>query len=270
MRIGISNLLWTPDLDEAAARLLNERGIDTIDIAPTRYFQDINRVSLAEVRAVRGFWQDRGIAITGLQSLLHGTSGLSIFGDSAIRQRTGEHLQAAMRIAATLEATQLVFGSWPNRDRGALDPDAAREQAAAFFLPLAEQAQRLGVCLTIEPISARYGNNFLLDHDQAASLVQHIDNDAFRLTLDIGCIGLAEEDLEAVLERHGHLVSHVQLAEFQLAPLDINNPLHARAGPLVAARLPAHVACIEALKPRDVSSLDAIAQSLDVAQAFYR
>jgi sugar phosphate isomerase/epimerase len=269
MRIGVSNLLWTPDLDADAARLLNQRGIDAIDIAPTRYFDDIAAATPAEFQAVRRFWQQQGIEITGMQALLHGTGGLSIFGSESTRRRTRRHLSTILEIGGQLGARQLVFGSWRNRDRGSLGFDAAIERAAEFFGELAVQAERLGVCLSIEPISERYGNNFLVDHDEAARLVARIGSPGFGLTLDIGCVALAGEDVDAIVREHGPLIGHVQLAEYQLAPLSAANPAHARAGPIVSAGLPGRVACIEALKPPDLSSLDAIAQSLDVAQAHY-
>jgi D-psicose/D-tagatose/L-ribulose 3-epimerase len=269
MRIGVSNLLWTPDLDEDVARLLNRRGIDAIDVAPTRYFDDPGAASPAEVRLVQRFWKERGIGITGMQALLHGTVGLSIFGDEAIRRRTHDHLVAMMKLGAELGATQLVFGSWRNRDRSGQTESEAMERAGAFFAELAVCAERLGVCLTIEPISERYGNNFLVDHDEAARLVEQVGSPAFKLTLDVGCVGLAGEDAADVVRRHANLVSHVQLAEYQLAPLDSGNSLHAIAGPVITRGLPGRVACIEALTPPDVSPLDAIAQSLDVAQRHY-
>jgi sugar phosphate isomerase/epimerase len=270
MRIGVSNLLWTPDLDEAVAGLLNRRGIDAIDIAPTRYFADVATASPAAWGAVRGFWKERGIAITGMQSLLYGTRGLNIFGGKAVCRRTRAHLRTVMAIGAELGAQQLVFGSWRNRDPGSLADGEALERATDFFIDLASDAQRLGVCLTIEPISERYGNHFLVDHDQAAALVQRVDSEGFRLTLDIGCAGLAGEDIAGIVGRHERLISHVQLAEYGLSPLCAANPLHAVAGPVATRALPGRVACIEALKPPDISSLDAIAQSLDVAQRHYR
>ncbi|MBA3479193.1 MAG: sugar phosphate isomerase/epimerase [Lautropia sp.] len=269
MRLGVSNLLWTRDLDEPVAALLDRRGIDTIDLAPTRYFDDPAAATPGDLRQVRGFWASRGIAITGLQALMHGTTGLNIFGDRRARRRTLEHLRVVMNIGAGLGATQLIFGSSRNRDRGALAATDAMDSAAEFFGGAATEAAGLGVCLTIEPISARYGNNFLVDHDEAARLVERVGHPAFRLTLDIGCLGLAGEDTTAVMQRHASLISHVQLAEYQLQPLSADNPLHAIAGPIVAAGLPGRVACIEALKPPDNSSIDAIAQSLDVAQLHY-
>lgn len=269
MRLGVSNLLWMRDLDQAVAHLLAQRGVDAIDLVPTRYFDDAAAAPAAEWRAIRRFWNSRGIAITGMQSLLHGVAGMGIFGDRQVRLRTRDHLTAIMRLGAELGATQLVFGAWRHRDRGSLPAGDAMASAADFFGEVASEAERLGVCLTIEPISERYGNNFLVNHDEAAQLVEQVGSAACRLTLDVGCAGLAQEDIAAIVRRHEPLISHVQLAEFQLAPLDAGNPLHALAGPLVTRGLPGRVACIEALKPPDVSSVDAIAQSLDVAQRHY-
>ena len=182
MRIGVSNLLWTRDLDGAVADLLNRRGIDAIDLVPTRYLDDVAGAGTARLQGIGRFWKGRGVEIVGMQSLLHGTSGLTIFGDAPARRRTAEHLRAVLRFGAEVGAQQMVFGSWRNRRRGALDADSALEAAAAFFGEIALEAARLGVCLTIEPISARYGNDFLVDHEEAAALVQRVGHPAFRLT----------------------------------------------------------------------------------------
>jgi len=270
VRIGVSNLLWTRDLDETIADLLNRRGIDAIDLVPTRYVDDVAGVTTAQLRDIASFWSGRGIEIVGMQSLLHATSGLNVFGDADARRRTTDHLRAVLRFGAEVGARQMVFGSWRNRRRGALDPGVALESAAAFFGEAAHEAQRLGVCLAIEPISVRYGNDFLVDHEEAARLVERVGHAAFRLTLDVGCIGLAGEDPAAVVQRHAHLISHVQLAEYELVPLLAGNPVHAAAGTVLSKCLPGRVACIEALKPPEMSAVDAVAQCLDVAQRHYR
>lgn len=269
MRLGVSNLLWTRDLDEAVARLLGQRGIDAIDVAPTRYFENVAVAKVPELRAIRRFWGERGIEITGMQALLYGTEGLSLFGDAVARERMRAHLDTILQIGAELGAGQLVFGSWRNRDRGGLGLDLAIELAADFFGELAVRAERLGVCLSIEPISASYGNTFLVDHGEAARLVARVDSAGFGLTFDVGCAALTGEHVAEVVARHAPLIGHVQLAEYQLAPLDAANPVHATAAGTLRTLLPGRVACIEALKPAAMSSLDAIAQSLDVAQMHY-
>ncbi|MGE0800030.1 MAG: sugar phosphate isomerase/epimerase family protein [Lautropia sp.] len=270
MRIGVSNLLWTPDRDDAVAQLLRRLEVDAIDLAPTRYFADPAAASAADWRRIAARWHDRGIAITGLQSLLHGADGLALFGPPDSRARLTARLAAMLDVAVAVGAGQLVFGSWQNRRRGALPLAAAIDAAAELFTPLAVAAAARGVCLSIEPIFSGYGNDFLVDHDEALRLVERIDHPGFGLTLDVGCLGLAGEDVAAVLARCASRITHVQLAEHRLAPLSANNRLHARAGPAISRALPGRVACIEALTPAGHSAVDAVAQSLAVARAHYR
>lgn len=270
MRIAVSNLLWTPDRDDEIGRLLRRNGIDAIDVAPTRYAADPVRAPASLWRDVRAAWADRGIAITGMQSLLHGGPGLSIFGDDSARTRTRDRLLALLDVAVLLGARPLVFGSWQNRVRGDLPLPEAVTRAATFFAPIAAAAAERGVFVAVEPVHAGYGNDFLVDHAQAASLVEAVDHPGLRLTLDIGCLGLAGEDVDRVLTRCGHLVGHVQLAEPGLVPLAAGNPLHAAVGPRVDRALPGRVACAEALTPDGEDAAAAVARSLAVALAHYR
>ena len=235
MRIGVSNLLWTRDLDETVAgpaepaRHRRDRHASrpaTSTTSPPR--------SDGDVRAVRRFWHGRGIEIIGMQSLLHGTSGLNIFGDAGRTQANREHLRAVLRGSAPRSGrAQLVFGSWRNRDRGALDADAAMESAVGFF---GEVAARGGAPrrLPDDRADQRTLRQQLpaSNHDEAARLVERVGQPGLpadpRHRLHRPGAG---EDVAAVVQRHGHLVSHVQLAESELAPLSAGNPLHAAGRP---------------------------------------
>jgi D-psicose/D-tagatose/L-ribulose 3-epimerase len=270
MRIGISNLLWEPSLDEAVARLLAARGIDAIDLAPTRYFDPRAPLDRAAARRIRAFWNGHGLQIIGLQSLLHGLPGLQLFGDAPSRAAMARRLEDMIELAGLLGASQLVFGSWQCRRRGALPSTDAEARAADFFAPLAARAHDAGCCVGIEPIHAGYGNDFLVDHEEAAMLVGRIASPGMGLVLDVGCAGLAGEDPAAIAARHGQWIRHVQLAERGLAPLDPANPWHGLAGPPLRGALAGRVACIEALTPVGDDPLAALGQSLDVADRWYR
>ena len=75
-------------------------------------------------------------------------------------------------------------------------------------------------------------------------------NEAMRQSMEADPnVFLAGEDVAAVAQRHARLVRHVQIAEFELAPLDASNPVHAVAGPAVRAALAGRVASVEALAP---------------------
>lgn len=281
MRLGVSNLLWPPALDPAVATVLADAGVERIDLAPSRYFAASPIVDGGQVAAVRDAWAARGIAITGLQSLLYdgalpGEPLPSLFGDQAAFGVLDRILRQRIDQAARLGASVLVFGSWPNRRRGELGADRALAIAARRFLPLAEAAATAGVTLAIEPIHAGYGNDFLVDHDEAAALVAAVDHPAFALVLDVGCAGLAGEDLAAVLTRHGPAIRHIQLAEQGLAPLS-DSDWHRQAGPILSRWLARRTrdgltepgVCIEALSPPGSDPVDLVRRSIEVARRWY-
>jgi D-psicose/D-tagatose/L-ribulose 3-epimerase len=279
--LGVSNLLWAPADDRRVAAALQDVGIDCIDIAPSRYFDPVGPVAPAAADAVRAAWADRGIRIVGLQALLHGTGQAplmpTLFGDEGPRAAFAARLAERIDLAARLGAPILVLGAWQHRLRGGLARDAALEGASAVLRPLAERAADAGTCVTVEPIAASYGNDFLIDHDEAAELVARIDHPGFALTLDVGCAGLAGEDLDAVLHRHGDRIRHVQLAEPGLAPLADGSPWHRQAGPLLARFLQGRAAraapvpgvCVEALTPPGDDPVATVRQSIAVARRWY-
>jgi len=97
MRIAISNIAWETSDDELVASLLKKHDIDAIDIAPGKYFPEPGRASSEEISRVRDWWKSRGFDITGMQSLLFGTSGLNLFGSDDIRSAMLDRLAAVCR-----------------------------------------------------------------------------------------------------------------------------------------------------------------------------
>lgn len=120
MRLAISNIAWDTPEDEAVAQLLRRHGIDAIDVAPSKYFPDPVQACPQGIARLRKWWAERGIEITGVQSLLFGAQGLNIFGPIDLQDAMLKHLAAVCRIGARLRARRLVFGSPKNRDRSGL------------------------------------------------------------------------------------------------------------------------------------------------------
>ena len=129
--LSVSNIAWAPDEEDAAAALLEARGVACVDVAPGRYFADPAAASDTEVRAVRRWWEARGCAIVGMQSLLFGTQGLNLFADpdDVMLNR----LAAVCRIGGALGAGALTFGSPRQRDRSGLSDAATQSIAVDFF-----------------------------------------------------------------------------------------------------------------------------------------
>lgn len=273
MKIAISNIAWDPAEDVQVAALLRRHGVGAVDLAPSKYFAQPAAARDSEIEAVRRRWSDEGMVVTGMQSLLFGTTGLNLFGPPGVQQAMLDHLQAVCRIAAGWAAAgdvpRLTFGSPRNRDRSGLDDAAAGAVAVSFFRRLGDIAQAAGVIVCLEPNPARYGANFMLTHAEAAGVVASVDHPAIRLQLDVGALTIQHEAVTDVLAAHGARVGHVHLSEPDLLPLGDADTDHAAIARALGAALPGHWATIEMLATRDEPHLAAIERAVRVACAHY-
>lgn len=267
MTVSISNIAWDPVDDDAVAALLQRAGVDMIDVAPSKYFQDFATADSRAIKEVRKWWQARGIRILGMQSLLFGTKGLNVFGDAAIQRLLLEHLRHVFRIAEALGADRLVFGSPRNRDRGVLTVEQANDVAAAFFREVGKTAAEHGVTLCLEPNPVRYGANFMTETASTANVVQLVDHPSVKMQLDTGAIFINNERPAEVLPRYSHLIGHIHLSEPDLVPLGSVGSDHAGMAELVTKCLPDHPTAIEMLPPAD--GMNSLTTALDLAVALY-
>jgi len=270
MRVAISNIAWDVSEDPGVAALLSEHAIDAIDIAPAKYFAEPARARDADVLAVKSWWSDRGIAITGMQALMFGTTGLNLFGSPESRRAMLAHLEVVCRIGALLGAPRLVFGSPKNRDRSSLDDRATRELAFEFFAELATIASAHQVVICLEPNPPRYGSNFMIDSRETAAIVAALAQPSIRMQLDTGALAINGEDPSQVIEQWGEWVGHVHASEPDLVPLGDGDTPHQRIGSLVQSRLPHHVVTIEMLATKTEPHLVSIQRALEVAVRCYR
>ena len=270
MRLAISNIAWDPAEDVAVAGLLQRYGVDAIDVAPGKYFSDPVNAGSADIARVKQWWADQGIAITGMQALLFGTTGLNVFGPAEVQAAMLRHLDAVCRIGAGLGATRLVFGSPKNRDRSGLDDAAASDLAVDFFRRLGDLAEGHGVLVCLEPNPPCYGANFMIDSAETATVVRQVGHRAIRMQLDTGAMSINGEAPAAVLRDCAGLIGHVHASEADLLPLGDGATDHALVAAALAQYLPAHLVCIEMLATKNEAHTLAIERALQVATRDYR
>jgi D-psicose/D-tagatose/L-ribulose 3-epimerase len=269
MRLSISNIAWEPAVDEAVCTLLQQQGVEAIDVAPTKYFPDLKTASVTAIDAVRSWWADRGIGIAGVQSLLFGTQGLNVFGDAQVQAAMLNHLDSVCHVAARLQAPRMVFGSPRNRDRSGLDDSHTLELAASFFRRLGDVAASHGVLICLEPNPRCYGANFMTTSAETAEVVRAVDHPAIRMQFDTGALAINDEDPQAVLSTCAGLVGHVHISEPNLVPIGDGNTDHAAMRAAMDSYLPGHVATIEMLSPKGEPALAAVARALRATTAHY-
>ena len=269
MRLSISNIAWDVADDPLVAKLLQRHGIDAIDVAPGKYFNDPASTTSARILDVRRWWGDQGIAVIGMQALLFGTQGLNVFGSPTAQQAMLDHLRHVCRIGSTLGASLLTFGSPRNRDRKGLSDEQAQDVAVVFFRRLGDIAAEFGVHVCLEPNPPRYGANFMVTEAEAARVVAVTDHPAIRLQLDTGAVTMTDEDPCAIIANHRTMIGHVHASEPNLLPLGRGGTNHSLMGGLLRKELPSSIVTIEMLTTASESRLDVINDALVVAANFY-
>ena len=270
MRLAISNIAWDVQEDLAVAKLLGKFAVDAIDVAPGKYFPDPASTKDREIANVRQWWADHGIEITGMQSLLFGTTGLNVFGGIKTQQAMLDHLRAVCRIGAGLGATRLVFGSPKNRDRSGLSDTQALQQATDFFRRLGDVAQEHGVIICLEPNPIRYGANFMTTSDETANVVATVDHKSIRMQFDTGALTINSESADTVLNYTAKWIGHVHASEPDLVPLGDGGTDHQSMNKALHRHFSDQLVSIEMVATKSESHLCSIERSLVYAVDCYR
>lgn len=270
MRIAISNIAWDINQDEAVAELLQQFKIDAIDIAPSKYFANFIEATDTKIITIKNTWAERGIEITGMQSLLYGTTGLNLFGSLEIQKAMLQHLNAVCRIGSLLGATRLVFGSPKNRNREGLNDEQVLTIAVPFFEKLAGIASSHGVIICLEANPSCYGSNFMMTTQETAHIVQSVNHHAIKMQLDTGAVTINNEAIEQVLKDYSSIIGHIHLSELNLVPLGTTVINHNLIAQTIAQYLPNHIATIEMLASSEQTQLQSIQQALATASQYYQ
>lgn len=249
MKLAISNIAWAERDDELAAALMQEHGVDGVEIAPTIRWPSPLEVSRGELQDYRRFWNSRGIEIVAMQALLYGRSDLTIFESAEQRRATLDHLAGMARLGAALGARVLVFGSPKNRLVGDLSPAAADGIARAFFEEAGRAATDAGVVLCIEPNPEVYGCDFVTKARQGLELVAKVGSPGFGLHLDAAGMTLADDPLVSSLEDCVLALCHFHASEPQLGPLGEGGVDHATIARTLSRLNYAHRVSVEMRRP---------------------
>lgn len=269
-RLSISNIAWEPSEDEEVARLLVAHDFHAVDIAPGKYFPEPGETSVADVLRVKNWWLDHGLQLTGMQSLLFGTTGLNLFGDDTARDRMIQHLRSVMHIGANLGATRLVFGSPKNRDRLGLSDSETLTQALSFFSLLGDAASDQGVVVCLEPNPVAYGANFMTTSIETEEVVQAVDHPCIQMQLDIGAVTMNDENVEDIIGRAQGIIGHIHASEPQLVPLGSGSSDHLRSAKAIESAFGTdQVVCVEMLSNLSLPVEARLLPSLRVAVRTY-
>jgi D-psicose/D-tagatose/L-ribulose 3-epimerase len=228
VRLAVSNIAWDTGADDAAASVLVREGVDGIELAPTKWRADAFDAPARDVATLRTQWEDRGLPVVAMQSLLFGRPELQLLTNEPERRALLDHLRKVADLAAGVGARALVFGSPKNRVRGDRPLDESMNIARDLFRALAPHARDRGVTFCIEANPPEYGCDFITRTPDAAELCRRIDDPSVGVNVDLGGIIIGGEDPAASIADAAPFVRHVHASEPQLAAL-ASTAVHERA-----------------------------------------
>jgi sugar phosphate isomerase/epimerase len=269
MRISISNIAWSPEEDEAIAGLLQDLRVDAIDVCPSKYFTNPISATSADIVAVRSWWNQRGIQIYGLQSLLFGLQDVNVFGTPAQQEIILARLEGVCNVAQWLGAERLTFGSPKQRDRTNLDEPDVKSIAKTFFRRCGDIVESHKLVLCLEPNPRDYGSNFMTNSVETATVVRYVDHPAVRMQCDTGAMAMNSEDPATTVPTLTSLIAHVHISEPHLAPLGLGGTDHGQMGLILNTCVPHMVATIEMMPPQQSPLVEAIRHAICLAQRSY-
>lgn len=268
MKLAASNIAWDPSVDDAAASFLVREGVSGVELAPTKWRPEPFDAPAADVADLRARWEDRGLPIVSLQSLLFGRPELQLLAGDRERHALLDHLRKVADFAAAVGAKSLVFGSPKNRVRGERSVGEAMRIARDAFRALAPHARDRGVVFCIEANPPAYGCDFITQTSEAVELCRLADDSSIRLNADLGGMILAGEDPASAIGQAAQYVAHVHASEPHLGQLS-TLVAHQRAASALAEAGYSGWVSIEMRAPAPADQLEALERAIQFTKRAY-
>ena len=268
MKLAVSNIAWDANADDAAAAVLVREGVGGIELAPTKWRAAPYDATATDVAELRKSWEDRGLPIVSLQSLLFGRPELQLLGGEPERRAMMDHLRRVADFAAAVGARRLVFGSPKNRVRGERAVDDAMRMSADFFRALAPHARDRGVIFCIEANPPEYGCDFITRTSEAVELCRMVEDSSIRVNADVGGMILANENPEDTIARAAAFVAHVHASEPQLG-LPSSESAHQSAASALAQGNYSGWVSIEMRAPAPNNQIEGLERAIRFAKRAY-
>ncbi|MDB5352742.1 MAG: D-tagatose 3-epimerase [Planctomycetota bacterium] len=186
IKLGICNELFEGWDFGRVCRTVKEIGYDGLEIAPFTLAPRITDLPAWRLRELRSIVEDSGLETIGLHWLLAKTEGLYLTSpDPATRRATAHYLVSLAEATQALGGSVMVFGSPKQRDLlPGVNYHQAMDWANDVFSAAMPAISACGVDLCLEPL-APSETNFLTSIAQANDLIRRIDQEHFKLHLDV-------------------------------------------------------------------------------------
>jgi len=267
MKLSISNIAWPLAEEEKFLKVIKECGCSGVEIAPSKLWPEPVRSTKEDRKAYKSLAADNGLEIPAIQALLYTRRDLGLFRSEEIEKETIEYLKKLCEVASDLGAKALVFGSPGNRKRGSMPMEEAFVKAASFFSRLAPSAEKLGVCVCVEPLRPDE-TDFITKAAEGVRLAAMVNNPGFGLHLDAKAVAAEGNDYMSLIKSVKGKFSHFHINDPELGEVGSTGTVDhfAMGKALKASGYDRYVSIEMRMQPDHYSS---IKKSLEIANKAY-
>lgn len=220
MNLAVSSIAWQYEEEIEIAETLQELGITSVELAPTKIWDDPTKASVQDAAKVVEWWKGYGIEVVAFQSMLFARPDLKLFESEQNRAECLQYLKDFIVLAGWMGAKKMVFGSPKNRQRGDMPYDEAFAIAKNFFTEIAKTANENNVVFCIEPNAPQYNCDFVTTAKEGAELVQAVNHPGFGLHLDTACMALAGDNIPDSIRANHDLIQHFHISSPMLEQVE--------------------------------------------------
>jgi sugar phosphate isomerase/epimerase len=208
MNLSVSNIGWRPEDTESVIPILRKYGISNIDVTPTLFDKDIEKIDTDHIVK---YYNKAGIRMVGMQSLLFSCPPVSLFDGEKEKEIILNHLRKIFKLASDLKIKNLVFGSPKNRFIRNVN-HFTMEDAIRIFKEIGDTAQLYDCIVCLEANAREYGCNFITNTFDAIDFIRKVDHKNLKMILDISTTLLNDESLESIFMESQDLIEHIHIS----------------------------------------------------------
>jgi len=222
--LGVSNIGWLLEAEDAALRMISDLGFSFIEVAPTKIHPQWDGITRGTVNLYKRKLAAFGLSCRSMQSLFFGFRNWTIFDEPNTLTDVRQHLSERVKmVACELGARHLVFGSprarRPSDANRVLSVDKQFDAAVKFFSEMAGIFEGTDIDICLEPNARAYGCDFGNTLATCHAVVKAVGAKHFRLHVDTGNMLLEGETISALTDDIAADVVHFHISEPRLAPI---------------------------------------------------
>ena len=217
MKLSVSNISLPPYNHASMFHLLNEMGVQGIEVAPSRVWHDTwHNLSANQVTTYRSYIEKSGLSVVGLHSLLYDHPELGLFDGIEKRKKTIDYLVHLSAVCRDLGGYTLILGGGRRRGRTSLTD--AFNQSIDFLGEYCNRVDGHNTVLCLEPLGPS-DSDFVNSVYDSIRIVKEVNNTSLGVQLDAKALVENKESGLKVFEDSKDYIVHFHANEPKLGVL---------------------------------------------------